>query len=149
MSVSFVSFRTRKLLTTSVAALLLSAVGAGVTAPANAATPVTPRAVQEVRAPGFNAAGIWYVFQTNATVRVNLTQDGNGHLYGSVSSGNTSGTVRDGSVDGENIYFTVDWSHGPVGRYTGVRGPDRRLSGTTVDLRNPSSQATWFTERTF
>lgn len=52
-------------------------------------------------------------------------------------------------MDGENIYFTVGWNHGPVGRYTGVRGPDHRLSGTTFDLTNPSSQATWFTDRTF
>jgi hypothetical protein len=36
-----------------------------------------------------------------------------------------------------------------VGRYTGVRGPDRRLSGTTYDLTNPSSQATWRTDRMF
>ncbi|MFD6973519.1 hypothetical protein [Streptomyces sp. NPDC059949] len=55
----------------------------------------------------------------------------------------------EGSVDGNNIYFVVGWNHGPVGRYTGVRGPDGRLSGTTVDLTNPSSQASWYTQRTF
>ncbi|MEU3778447.1 hypothetical protein AB0F11_35655 [Streptomyces sp. NPDC032472] len=82
-------------------------------------------------------------------MKVDLTQDAAGRLYGTVSSGNTVGTLQDGSVDGQNIYFTIGWSHGPVGRYTGVRGPDGRLSGTTVDLTNPSSQATRFTERTF
>ncbi|WP_374775469.1 hypothetical protein OG756_24100 [Streptomyces sp. NBC_01310] len=57
-----------------------------------------------------------------------------------------NGTDRPGR---NNIYFVVGWNHGPVGRYTGVRGPDGRLSGTTVDLTNPSSQASWYTQRSF
>ncbi|MCP3760208.1 hypothetical protein [Streptomyces sp. TBY4] len=147
--------RTRTLLTTAAAALLLTLAGAGLAAPASGATPAAPAtaAASPVRehkaAPAFNAGGVWYLYQTNATVRVDLTQDGSGRLFGTVSSGNTVGTLRDGSVDGENIYFTVGWSHGPVGRYTGVRGPDRRLSGTTFDLTNPSSHANWSTQRTF
>ncbi|MFD9374200.1 hypothetical protein ACFWBH_01450 [Streptomyces sp. NPDC059999] len=142
--------RTRKLLTTTAVALLLSVAGAGLAAPASGATPAAASPVREVRAaPAYNAGGVWYLYQTNATVRVDLTQDSSGRLFGSVSSGNTVGTLREGSVDGENIYFTVAWSHGPVGRYTGVRGPDRRLSGTTFDLTNPSSHANWSTQRTF
>ncbi|MFJ2592141.1 hypothetical protein [Streptomyces erythrochromogenes] len=144
-----VSRRTRKLLTTTAAALLLSVAGPGLAAPASGATAAAPAAVQEIRAPAFHAGGVWYLFQSNATVRVDLTQDGAGRLFGTVSSGNTVGTLREGSVDGNNIYFVVGWNHGPVGRYTGVRGPDGRLSGTTFDLTNPSSQATWRTDRTF
>lgn len=141
--------RTRKLLTTTAVALLLSVAGTGLAAPASGAA-AAPSPVQEVRAaPAFNAGGVWYLYQTNATVRVDLTQDSSGRLFGTVSSGSTVGTLRDGSVDGENIYFTVGWSHGPVGRYTGVRGPDRRLSGTTFDLTNPSNHANWSTQRTF
>lgn len=64
-------------------------------------------------------------------------------------SGNTVGTVRTGSVDGQDIYFEIGWSHGPIGRYSGVRGPDGRLSGTTYDLTNPSSHANWSTQRQF
>ncbi|MEU6866807.1 hypothetical protein ABZ924_26700 [Streptomyces sp. NPDC046876] len=133
------------------AAVVLSATAAGLAAPASAAgaAATAPSAVQSVRAPGFFAGGVWYIYQSNATVKVDLTQDAAGHLYGTVTSGNTVGTLRDGAVDGQNIYFTIGWSHGPVGRYTGVRGPDGRLSGTTFDLTNPSSQATWFTERSF
>uniref|UniRef100_A0AAU2JS67 Uncharacterized protein n=1 Tax=Streptomyces sp. NBC_00049 TaxID=2903617 RepID=A0AAU2JS67_9ACTN len=141
--------RARTLLTTTAAAVLLSVAGAGLAAPASGATTATRSAAQQVRAPAFNAGGVWYLYQTNATVRVDLSQDASGRLFGTVSSGNTVGTLRDGSVNGNDIYFTVGWSHGPVGRYTGVRGADGRLSGTTVDLTNPSSQATWFTERTF
>ncbi|MFE1899404.1 hypothetical protein, partial [Streptomyces yangpuensis] len=134
-----VSRRTRTLLTTTAAALFLSVAGPGLAAAAGGATAAAPAAVREIRAPAFNAGGVWYLFQTNATVRVDLTQDGAGRLFGTVSSGNTVGTLREGSVDGNNIYFIVGWNHGPVGRYTGVRGPDGRLSGTTFDLTNPSS----------
>lgn len=146
------SLRTRKLLTTTAAALLLSVAAAGLALPASATT--TPAGatstVREVRAaPAFNAGGVWTLYQTNATVQVNLTQDGNGHLFGTVSSGSTVGTLESGAVDGNNISFTVRWNHGPVGRYTGVRGADGRLSGTTYDLTNPSSHANWSTLRTF
>ncbi|WP_051696663.1 hypothetical protein [Streptomyces sp. NRRL S-244] len=143
------SRRTRKLLTTSAAALILSVAGAGLTAPANAAPTSTPSAVREARAAAFNASGVWTVYQSNATVRVDLRQDGSGNLYGSTSSGNTVGTVQEGSVTGNDIYFVVQWNHGPKGRYTGSLGPDRRLSGTTYDMNNPSSQATWRSDRTF
>ncbi|MFC9299497.1 hypothetical protein ACFTWH_35935 [Streptomyces sp. NPDC057011] len=142
------SLRPRKLLTATAVALLLSVAGAGLAAPASGAPTAT--AVREVRVPpAYNAGGVWYLFQTNATVRVDLRQDSEGNLYGTVSSGDTVGTLRDGYVEGESIYFTVGWSHGPVGRYTGVRGPDHRLSGTTFDLTNPSSQSTWRTDRMF
>ncbi|MGP3688046.1 hypothetical protein ACTVZO_25700 [Streptomyces sp. IBSNAI002] len=145
------SRRMRKLLTTTAAALLLSVAGAGLAAPASGAPTSGSSTVQPVRAaPAFNAGGIWTIYQSNATVTVNLTQDGNGYLFGTVTSGNTSGTLESGGrVDGEKIYFVVSWNHGPRGRYTGERGPDRRLSGTTYDLNNPNSQATWRSERTF
>ncbi|MEU9255290.1 hypothetical protein AB0D66_25980 [Streptomyces sp. NPDC048270] len=145
------SRRTRELLTTTAAALLLCVAGAGLAAPAGAAAASDAGVVRPVRAaPAFNAGGVWYLYQSNATVKVDLTQDGSGNLFGSVSSGNTVGTLENGGyVDGEKIYFTVRWNHGPRGRYTGERGPDRRLSGTTFDLNNPSSQATWRTDRTF
>ncbi|MGR4883099.1 hypothetical protein ACIPUC_27340 [Streptomyces sp. LARHCF249] len=146
------SHRLRKLLTTTAAALLLSVAGAGLAAPASGATAGTaPSTVQQVRAaPAFYAGGLWVLYQTNATVHVNLTQDSAGNLFGTVSSGDTVGTLEaGGAVDGERIYFTVQWNHGPRGRYTGVRGADHRLSGTTHDLNNPASQANWFTQRMF
>ncbi|MFE2549825.1 hypothetical protein ACFXGI_14930 [Streptomyces sp. NPDC059355] len=143
------SRRTRKLLTTSAAALILSAAGAGLTAPASAAPANAPSAVRQARVAAFNATGVWTIYQSNATVRVDLRQDGSGNLFGSTSSGNTVGTVQEGSVTGNDIYFVVQWNHGPKGRYTGSLGQDRRLSGLTVDLNNPSSQATWRSDRTF
>ncbi|KJY24111.1 hypothetical protein VR46_42850, partial [Streptomyces sp. NRRL S-444] len=97
----------------------------------------------------FNASGVWTIFQTNATVRIDVRQDAAGNLFGSTSSGGTVGTLQEGAVTGNDIYFVVQWNHGPRGRYTGTRGADGRLSGLTVDLNNPSSQSTWRSDRTF
>ncbi|MFF3650689.1 hypothetical protein ACFYXV_18880 [Streptomyces sp. NPDC002181] len=145
-----ISRRMRTLLTTSAAALILSAAGAGLTAPANAVPASAPAAVRQAPAAAyFNAGGVWTIYQSNATVHIDLRQDSDGNLTGSTSSGNTVGTVREGSVTGNDIYFIVQWNHGPKGRYTGTRGADRLLSGTTYDMNNPSSQATWRSDRTF
>lgn len=140
--------RIPKLLTAASVTVLLCVAGAGLAAPATSATGA-PAAERPARAPGFHAGGEYDIHQSNATVRVDFSQDRDGRLYGSVRSGNTVGNVREGSVDGQQIYFVIAWSHGPVGRYTGTRGPDGRLSGTTYDMTNPSSQATWRTERRF
>ncbi|WP_405977621.1 hypothetical protein [Streptomyces sp. NBC_00158] len=140
--------RIPKLLTAASVTVLLCVAGAGLAAPATGAT-AAPAAERSARAPGFDATGKYDIYQSNATVRVDFSQNGEGRVFGSARSGNTVGTVREGSVDGQKIYFVIDWSHGPVGRYTGTRGPDGRLSGTTYDMTNPSSQATWRTDRQF
>lgn len=80
---------------------------------------------------------------------VNVVQDVNGRLFGTASYSGGVGTIEEGSVDGASIFFTIGWSDGARGRYTGSLGPDRRMSGTTFDQNNPSHQATWFTTRTF
>ncbi|WP_406512942.1 hypothetical protein OG851_30680 [Streptomyces sp. NBC_00161] len=144
------SRRTRSFLTTSAAALILSVAGAGLTAPANAAPASAASAGREARAAAFfNAGGVWTIFQTNATVRIDVRQDAAGNLFGTTSSGGTVGTLQEGAVTGNDIYFIVQWNHGPRGRYTGTRGADGRLSGLTVDLNNPSSQSSWRSDRTF
>ncbi|MEU7827621.1 MULTISPECIES: hypothetical protein [unclassified Nonomuraea] len=79
---------------------------------------------------------------------MNVTQDGNGRLFGTASWPGGVGTIEEGAVDGTHIFFTIGWSNGPRGRYEGSLGPDRRLSGTTFDLNNPSHQATWATTTT-
>lgn len=140
--------RTPRLLTATAVAVLLSVAGIGAAAPAGA-TPVTASRTVSVRSAGFYAGGVWDIYQSNAFLTVRLTQDDNGNLYGSAVQGDMVGTLLNGAVDGQNIYFTISWSNGAVGRYTGVRGTDGRLSGTTFDLNNPSNQATWVTSRTF
>jgi hypothetical protein len=120
-------------------------------APAAGATTVVsaPRAAIAA-APGFDAGGTWQLVQSNhTTATLNVTQDASGRLFGTASYSDAVGTIENGSVDGPNISFTIGWSNGLRGRYTGSLGFDRRLSGTTFDLTHPGSQATWFTPRTF
>jgi hypothetical protein len=100
--------------------------------------------------PGLSADGRWTLYQSNrATVTMNLEQASNGRIYGSARSGGNTGTVKQGLVDGNTIFFVIEWWGGPRGRYDGRLGPDRRLSGTTYDLAHPTSQASWFTRSTF
>ena len=139
--------------TKSVAVSLALALSVGGVAQARAAsadaTPSAPQTVA-VAAPGFYAGGVWQLHQRGGTVvTLDLTQDGSGRLYGSASYSGGDGTVRVGRVDGLGIFFIIRWRNGAEGRYEGRLGADRRLSGTTFDLRTPSSQATWFTTRSF
>ncbi|MFD4635518.1 hypothetical protein ACFVYR_32165 [Streptomyces sp. NPDC058284] len=130
---------------------LLLGIGGLALAPAAGATTVAPEHQASLTAaPGFYAGGTWQLVQSNSTTTtLNVTQDDNGRLFGTASYSNVVGTIENGSVDGPNISFTIGWSNGLRGRYTGSLGFDRRLSGTTFDLTHPGSQATWFTPRTF
>ncbi|MGW3208944.1 hypothetical protein [Streptomyces sp. NPDC001135] len=142
------SRRTPRFLTATAVAVLLSVAGIDAAAPASATTGTGSRTIS-VRSAGFYAGGVWDIYQSNAFLTVKLSQDDSGNLYGPAVQGDMVGTLLNGAVDGQNIYFTISWSNGAVGRYTGVRGVDGRLSGTTFDLNNPASQATWVTKRTF
>ncbi|MES9609853.1 hypothetical protein [Actinomadura sp. NPDC000929] len=135
---------------TAALALALSASGLALTpTAADAAAPATPPS-RALAAPAFNAAGVYTIFQSRGgNIQVNVTQDGAGRLFGSAVYGSTAGTIETGSVDGFNIFFIIGWFNGTRGRYDGSLGGDRRLSGITVDLNHPGSQATWFTSRTF
>ncbi|MCX4816629.1 hypothetical protein OG601_39180 [Streptomyces sp. NBC_01239] len=133
-------------------ALLASLTVAGVAlAPAVSAAPQhTAVQAAPAAAPGFYVGGTWKLYQSNGpVVTMNVSQDSAGTLYGSASCCGTPGTIRSGRVDGTGIYFVIAWSNGALGRYTGNLGPDRRLSGYTFDINNPSSQANWNTSRTF
>ncbi|MGI5205567.1 hypothetical protein ACQEU6_28800 [Spirillospora sp. CA-108201] len=143
------------MITKLTATALALAVGAGGLAlspgPALAASAAPASAPSRVlAAPSFNASGVYQLFQSNgAAPRVNVTQDAGGRLFGSASFSDTVGTIEEGAVEGTGISFTIGWSNGSRGRYVGSLGSDRRLTGTTFDLTHPSSQATWFTDRTF
>ena len=144
-----------KLATTALLASL--ALGGVALAPAAHASPPVPipqsaaQVVAPAAAPAFSAAGSWQLYQSNGvTDTLNVTQDSAGKLYGSAVAGSTVGTIATGSaVDGTSIAFTIAWSNGTSGRYIGNLGSDRRLTGYTYDLTNPSSQANWNTSRTF
>lgn len=142
----------RRKIVTTVLALAVSASGPALTPTAANAAPAAPATApsRALAAPAFNASGIYTIFQSRGgNVQVNVTQDGAGRLFGSAVYGSTAGTIEAGSVDGFTIFFIIGWFNGTRGRYDGSLGGDRRLSGISVDLNHPTSQATWFTSRTF
>jgi len=57
------------------------------------------------------------------------------------------GAVREGkvegNVDGNNLEFTIQWTHGPVGEYKGSVDESGRISGSTRDLNHPENVANW------
>ncbi|WP_328782695.1 hypothetical protein OIE52_19390 [Streptomyces canus] len=109
-----------------------------------------------------NLNGSVTIHQSNgAVVTLNLTQDapdpnGAAGLRGSASFSGDNGSLHANQQDANDpdnsgvfqndVFFTIDWNGGPRGRYLGSRGPDGRLSGTSFDIVNPGSQATWFTQ---
>jgi hypothetical protein len=137
------------------AAALTLAVGIGgmTMAPAAmAGTASSTHRTATVQAAGFYAGGTWVLYQSRggSVVTLNLTQDSGGRLYGSASTPGMVGTLEVGAaVNGTSLEFIIDWSNGARGRYTGTLGSDRRLSGYTYDLNNPSSGSPWATTRTF
>lgn len=60
------------------------------------------------------------------------------------SSGKTAmtGTVS-GGIDGTHIDFTIRWSSGPRGHYTGEINGDGFARGTTVDEAHPGPITNW------
>lgn len=92
--------------------------------------------------------GLWVMTQSNgAVVQMFLSApDGGGRFTGFASfSGGTGNIV--GQLSGSNVVFDIRWNFGHTGRYFGHVGFGGQWSGTTVDLNNPSSQATWFARR--
>lgn len=89
------------------------------------------------------------VQSTGHELTFDIEQNG-GEIHG-------SGTIKGGmeangagQVDDRSFMFTVDWhNNGNGGQYSGHFGPNGRLTGVTVDLDNPTSQATWFSKKRF
>lgn len=53
-----------------------------------------------------------------------------------------SGTVE-GGIDGYAVNLQVRWNGGEFGKYDGSVDANGFASGTTVDVRNPGSSASW------
>jgi hypothetical protein len=81
-----------------------------------------------------------------------LAQDSAGDISGTAVTltNGLNGTIAGGSkVDGTYIIFTIDWSDGKVGEYTGALQYGATLYGNTLDLGNTSISATWYTDQKF
>ncbi|MEU6589451.1 hypothetical protein ABZ923_09490 [Streptomyces sp. NPDC046881] len=92
--------------------------------------------------------GKWIMDQSNAP-HVSLflgAPASDGSFTGFASWEGNSGDI-DGRLTGGNVVFFIHWSFGHTGRYDGHLGSDGRWSGVTVDINDPSSQATWVARR--
>jgi hypothetical protein len=90
--------------------------------------------------------GQWTITQSNGfEVMFDIVQDANGFLHGSGQVLGKREANAHGQLTGNSFVFQVDWNNnGRGGRYTGTFNAKGHLSGTSVDLDNPSSTATWF-----
>ena len=124
--------------------LLLSGITFGAIAPATAQAPCSLWRVDSH----------WRAIQSNGpVVNLVLQQTGNNlrgkayyskFIYG--RDVNITGPV-DGSIKGNSIRFTIFWSDGAVGAYSGVIGSTGRIEGFGYDKRNPKSRAAWYSQR--
>ena len=134
------------------AALALASGTAAGTAVAATTAAVHPAAAT-APTPAFSVAGAWTLVQSNgATVTLTLAQDSVGDISGTAVTLNNgpTGTIASGSkVEGTYIIFTIDWSDGKVGEYTGALQYGATLYGNTVALTNTSSSAAWYTDQKF
>ena len=105
-----------------------------------------------------NIGGLdWLAIQSNGwTATFDLVQDANGNLRGSAKAGHPVEVAFSGTVDqsvskvsGESVLIVVNWQSGSQGVYSGNLNLQRKLVGITFDEKHPTSQATWFSSRSF
>ena len=70
---------------------------------------------------------------------------GSGYYYpvGEGMGPRTPGQIS-GSINGSEFQFTMKWSNGGKGIYTGFVADDGTISGNTRDAKNRNSRATWY-----
>ena len=106
------------------------------------ASPATAEACTQ-----WSAAGVYTVRQSNGfTVSLTVFQAGDA-LSGEASYPGGSGVVE-GWIKGPEFDFTIYWRNGARGSYNGFVDPAGAIvGGTTYDLDNRSSSATWATKK--
>lgn len=81
---------------------------------------------------------------TGHLVKLNInTQSANGKFGGFATESDKNGPVVEAKVSGDDITFTIEWAHGPIGVYMGRFDLANRMSGLNFDQTNPQSQSTW------
>jgi hypothetical protein len=116
--------------------------GAVLAAPLAGASPATAQAP----CAQWDLSGWWLAIQTNAKVGFNMQQTGTelrGGAQASVTGFQSLQGSLDGVVHGDRISFTVYWSSGSVGVYSGKIDSTGTIEGTTRDNRS-GAQASWY-----
>lgn len=95
----------------------------------------------------WSAAGVYNIRQSNGfTVSLTAFQAGT-NLSGQAGYPGGSGLIE-GVVTGSRMNFTIYWNDGSRGDYDGfINAAGSILGGTTYDLDNQGSNATWTTKK--
>ena len=103
----------------------------------------------------YDVSGRWTIKQGSYSIAVTLSQNGK-TVTGSAkqvwvadhqvrtNQGQVTGTIVGGEFD-----VQINWNGGGGGIYRGSMSTRDRLVGTTYDMRNMESTASWYTEETF
>jgi len=99
----------------------------------------------------YDVTGEWIAHQSNGfDVTFKIIPTGGDFTVLDVEASYSGGRAQGkGEVSGDSFWAEVDWEAGPVGRYEGTFSQEGRLSGSTFDRTNPSSQATWHCDNQF
>lgn len=115
---------------------------------------------------GWDVGGGWGLKQGPTRIAMNINQSGTmltgnasyefsqagtdgflgiGKKYG--ATGTVGGAVE-GSINADNFYVKIVWDNQTVGVYNGRISPQGQLTGTGYEIRSPSKQVSWFSDRT-
>jgi hypothetical protein len=97
-------------------------------------------------------SGLWEILQTNnfiLPVKVGPVDQQSGSfnvdaLEGQEITGNGSG-----NVDGDFVHFTIKWTNGTQGAYSGAFDSQGVINGSTFDVAHPTSIAGWKSSQSF
>jgi hypothetical protein len=87
----------------------------------------------------WNVGGTWTEMQSNGIDGTFTFEQSGTHLTGNAVQSPGSGTIT-GTLDREDIKFTVAWSYGKRGKYIGKIKANGSMNGTTSD---EDSSARW------
>ena len=90
----------------------------------------------------------WTVVQSDGwRMRFDGLQDGNsliGKAHGTRGRDSAAMTgILNGSIDGDELYMTIYWPDGSIGKYLGAVNGQGHVQGTSIDQRNPTSVVQW------
>jgi hypothetical protein len=98
--------------------------------------------------------GLWSIIQSNGfacpVVVENFDSQSGAFTLQAMQSG--SGAIQgagNGSVNNDEVHFRINWDGGAKGQYDGTFDAQGVIHGATFDVNNPSSSATWHSNKGF
>jgi hypothetical protein len=99
-----------------------------------------------------NIAGLWDLVQGNSlpvTVNIDSVKEDGTFTLEAQHNGDTVRGHGSGTVRGDEVHFTINWSNNTQGAYIGAFDGGGFLNGSTFDIKNPQVHAGWKSSRAF